>query len=63
MKCCDKGLYLQHFIFSITYKWAQKARGLDSTSLERFAKDKQSSLLCSIISNGENKDKGDMSRK
>ncbi len=37
--------YLQHFIFFVTFEWAQKVRVLHCTRLERFSKDKHSSLF------------------
>jgi hypothetical protein len=46
VKCClDHGLYTQHFIFFLAYGWAQRARVLYLTRLERLAGDKHSSLL------------------
>jgi hypothetical protein len=47
--------YLQHFIFIVTSKLAQKARMLHYTWLERFALDKHYSLLGPFISYEENK--------
>ncbi len=37
--------YSQHFIFSITYEWAQKARLSHYSRLERLGGDKHSSLF------------------
>jgi hypothetical protein len=44
----------QHFIFFVTYKWAQKARMLRYPLLERLAWDKHFSLLYPILSYEEN---------
>jgi hypothetical protein len=41
----SQGLCSKHYMFFITYKWAQWARVLHYTRLERFATDKRSSLL------------------
>ncbi len=38
-----QGLYSQHFIFFVTYEFAQEARALHYTRLERIARDKHSS--------------------
>jgi hypothetical protein len=38
-------LYSQHFIFFETYERAQKANALHYTHIQRFARDKYSSLL------------------
>ncbi len=38
-------LYLQHLIFFITYKAAQKDKVLPNTQLEKFAREKRFSLL------------------
>ncbi len=46
--------YLQHFIFFVAYEWAQQARVLDYTRLERLACDKNSSLLGKLISYEQN---------
>ncbi len=47
-------LYYQHFIFSVTYKWAQKARVLHNTKPERLAKDNHSNLFSPFVSYDEN---------
>ncbi len=49
------GLYSQQFIFFITFKWAQKARVLHYTRLERLVKEKCSTLLKQFIIYKENK--------
>ncbi len=41
----NQGTYLQHFIFSATCKWAQKAIVLHYSRLEMLVRDKQPSLL------------------
>jgi hypothetical protein len=46
--------YLQHFIFFVAYEWAQQARVLVHTRLERLACDKNSSLLGKFMSYKEN---------
>ncbi len=50
MKAYNLGLYSQHFIFLVTYKWAQYARVLHYIKLERVAMDKHSSLLDPFVS-------------
>jgi hypothetical protein len=50
----DLGPYSQHFIFFITYEWAQQARMLDYTWLEKLARDKHYSFLGLFISCNEN---------
>jgi hypothetical protein len=46
VKCClDHGLYTQHFIFFVAYEWAQKARVLYLTRLERLVRYKHTTLL------------------
>ncbi len=45
----------QHFIFFLIYEWAQYARVLHHTRLERLASEKHSSLLCPLLSYEENK--------
>ncbi len=47
------GQYSRHFIFFVTYGWAQQARALYYSRLERLAKDKHSSLLGSFVSYNE----------
>jgi hypothetical protein len=47
--------YSQHFIFFVTYEWAQQARVFHYIKLERLAKDEHSSLLCPFVSYKENK--------
>jgi hypothetical protein len=47
--------YSQHFIFIVTYEWAQWVRVLHYTRLKRLAKDKLSSLLDPFVSYKENK--------
>jgi hypothetical protein len=42
-------LYSQHFIFFLTYAWAQKVRKLHYTRQERLARDKPSSLLGTFV--------------
>jgi hypothetical protein len=42
--------FSHHFIFFVTYEWAQKARVFHYTRLETFVIDKQSSLLGLFIS-------------
>ncbi len=37
--------YSQHFIFFVTYEWAQLAMSLHSNRMERLANDKHSSFL------------------
>ncbi len=49
-----QGSYSQQFIFFITFKWAQKARVLQYTMLERLFKEKHSSLLSPFMSYEEN---------
>ncbi len=49
-----QGAYSQHFIFFVTYHWAQKARVLHYTRLERLARGKHSSLLDPFVSYEEN---------
>jgi hypothetical protein len=49
-----QGPYSKHFISFVTYKWAQSARVLFNTKLERFDKDKYSSLGDPFISYEEN---------
>jgi len=44
------GLYSQHFIFFVTFYWAQKARVVYYTRLERLVRDKHSSLVGPLIS-------------
>jgi hypothetical protein len=44
------GLNSQHFIFSVTYEWAQETRMLHYIWLEGVAKDKDSSLLGRLVS-------------
>jgi hypothetical protein len=39
-----------HFIFFITYKWAQEARVLHSTCLEKLSRAKHSNLLGPFVS-------------
>jgi hypothetical protein len=39
------GPYSQHFIFFVTYEWAEQARVLYCTKLEGLARDKHSSKL------------------
>ncbi len=46
--------YAQHFIFFITYEWAQLANVLHYTILERLAIDKQSNLYGQFVSYEEN---------
>ncbi len=46
--------YSQNFIFFATLELAQKDRALHYTRLERFARDKHSSILGLIISYEEN---------
>jgi hypothetical protein len=48
-------LYLQSLFFFITCKWAQSARVLHYTRLEKLARDKHSSLVDPFVSNEENK--------
>ncbi len=52
MKFCDYNTC--SFIFFVTNKWAQKARMLQYTRLERLPVDKHSSLLGSLVSYEEN---------
>ncbi len=40
----DQGQYSQHFIFIVTYVWAQNARLLEFNRLERLARDNCYSL-------------------
>jgi hypothetical protein len=47
-------LYSQHFIFFVTYEWAQNARVLHLTRLETLIRDKHSSLLGSFLNILEN---------
>jgi hypothetical protein len=51
----DQGPYSQHFIFFVTYEFAQWAWVLHCTRLERLAMDKQSSLLVPLVSYKEYK--------
>jgi len=44
----------QHFIFSVSYKWVQKAGVLRSTSLERIVSSQQSSSSGPFVSYKEN---------
>ncbi len=44
------GTVLQHFIFFLTYVWAQYAEALDYTRSERPARDKHSRLLGQFVS-------------
>jgi hypothetical protein len=48
------GPYSQHFIFFLTYKWAQYAKLLNYTRLDGLGGDKHSSLLDSFLSYEEN---------
>ncbi len=44
------GPFSHHFIFFTTYEWAQQARVLHNTLLERLANNKNSSLLGPFVS-------------
>jgi hypothetical protein len=44
------GPYSQHFIFSLTYEWAQQARALNYTWLKGFPVKKHSSLFGTFVS-------------
>ncbi len=48
------GFDLQHFIFSVTYEWAQETRMLHYIRLEGVDKNKRSSLLDIIVVYEEN---------
>ncbi len=50
----NQGPYSSHFIFYVTYKWAQKSRVSHYTKLERFAIDKYYCLLGPFVSYVEN---------
>jgi hypothetical protein len=45
-----QGLYLQFFIFFVTFKWARQASVVHNTRLERLSVDKHSSLLGPFVS-------------
>jgi hypothetical protein len=45
-------LYLQQFIFHLTYEWAQLVKMLHNNKLERLAKNEHSSLLRTFVSYG-----------
>jgi hypothetical protein len=49
-----KGPYSQHFIFFITYEWAQKTRVLHYIRLYMLTRDKHTVLLGPITSYEEN---------
>jgi len=46
--------YSQHFTSFVNYEWAQEARVLNYTWLERLDRDKYSSLLGPFVSSEEN---------
>jgi hypothetical protein len=50
----NQGTYLQHFIFSVTCKWAQKARVLHYSRLEILVRDKHPSLLDPFVGYAKN---------
>jgi hypothetical protein len=49
-----QGVFSQHFIFLVTYHWAQNARVLQYNKLERLARDKHSCSLDPFVSYEEN---------
>jgi hypothetical protein len=51
----SQGPYSQHFIFFVTYKWAQQSRVLHYTVLEGVNSDKHSGLLGPFETDKENK--------
>ncbi len=46
--------YSQHFIFLVTYVWAQKARASEYTRPEQFGTYKHSSLMGKVVNYEEN---------
>ncbi len=46
----DQGPYSQHFNLYVTYEWAQQARKLHYTRLERVARDRYSRFLGPFVS-------------
>jgi hypothetical protein len=52
---CGQGLYSHHFIFFITYKWAQYTTVVQYNRLERLARDKYSTSLGLFLSYEETK--------
>jgi hypothetical protein len=58
LKVCNKGhgLYSQHFIFFVTYKWAQLASVLNNFRMEWLATDKRPNLLNPFVSYEENEE-------
>jgi len=61
MKCWHHGLYLLHFIFS--HLGTKKLEGYIALVLKGLPRTNNLAYCVQSISNGENKDKGDMSRK
>jgi hypothetical protein len=51
----NQGPYSSHFIFYVTYKWAQKSRVSHYTKHKRFAIDKYSCLLGPFVSYNKRK--------
>ncbi len=49
-QCQELGLYLRHFIFFVTYEWAQYVSVQNYARLEGLGMDKHSSLISPFVS-------------